>query len=269
MTFDESTVEVSVDGTKIASNLYELKTSNTDKCTFEVVFADLKTIDSVHAGSVITVDYKSTLNSNAVLGEEGNVNKAKLEYSNNPNDSQGGKGSTPWDNVIVFTYKVVINKVDGDNANAPLSGAEFTLSKKLKNGSIKDIAVVKNTAGTEFTFSGLDDGDYVLTETTTPSGYNTIDPITFTVTADHDIVWTTQDRNKVLTSLSGNKVKGEITLTADKKKGSLTSDVVNKSGSTLPSTGGIGTTIFYVVGVILMLGAGVLLVTKKRMSSNR
>ena len=74
------------------------------------------------------MDYKSTLNSNAVLGEEGNVNKAKLEYSNNPNDSQGGKGSTPWDNVIVFTYKVVINKVDGDNNNAPLSGAEFTLS---------------------------------------------------------------------------------------------------------------------------------------------
>ena len=269
LTFDESTVEVSVDGTKIASNLYELKTSNTDKCTFEVVFADLKTIDSVHAGSVITVDYKSTLNSDAVLGEKGNVNKAKLEYSNNPNDSQGGKGSTPWDNVIVFTYKVVINKVDGDNNNAPLSGAEFTLSKKLKNGTTKDIAVVKNTAGTEFTFSGLDDGDYVLTETTTPSEYNTIAPITFKVTAAHDIVWTTQDRDDVLTSLSGDKVTGEITLTADKEEGSLTSDVVNKSGSTLPSTGGIGTTIFYVVGVILMLGAGVLLVTKKRMSSNR
>lgn len=269
LTFDESTVEVSVDGAKIASNLYKLKTSNTDKCTFEVVFADLKTIGSVHAGSVITVDYKSTLNSNAVLGEKGNVNKAKLEYSNNPNDSQGGKGSTPWDNVIVFTYKVVINKVDGDNNNAPLSGAEFTLSKKLKDGSTKDIAVVKNTAGTKFTFSGLDDGDYVLTETTTPSGYNTIAPITFKVTAAHDIVWTTQKRDDVLTSLSGNKVEGEITLVADKKEGSLTSDVVNKSGSTLPSTGGIGTTIFYVVGVILMLGAGVLLVTKKRMSANR
>ena len=272
LNFNANSVKVAVDGKELSKDKYNLVTKTKDGCTFEVVFNNLKDISAVKKSSVITVDYTSELTANANIGSQGNINQAKLEFSNNPNNEQGGKpdtGETPWDNVIVFTYKVVINKVDGDNNNAPLSGAEFTLSKKLKDGSKKDIAVVKNTAGTKFTFSGLDDGDYVLTETTTPSGYNTIAPITFKVTAAHDIVWTTQKRDVVLTSLSGNKFEGEITLVADKKEGSLTSDVVNKSGSTLPSTGGIGTTIFYVVGVILMLGAGVLLVTKKRMSANR
>ena len=131
------------------------------------------------------------------------------------------------------------------------------------------VAVVKSESGTKFTFNGLDDGEYVLTETKTPDEYNTIEPITFTVNADHTITWDGTNRNSVLTKLVGNKVTGEITLTHNKTEGSLSADVVNKKGSTLPSTGGIGTTIFYVVGVILMLGAGVLLVTKKRMSSNR
>ena len=268
LTFNPDSVHVFVDGTEITTG-FELKTSGlTDGCTFEVVFENLKTIDSVGAKSVITVEYTSMLNEDAVLGEEGNVNKAKLEYSNNPNQTQGGKpetGETPWDNVIVFTYKVEINKVN-ENAE-PLSGAEFTLSKKFADGTTKDIAVVKNTAGTSFTFSGLDDGEYILTETKTPSGYNTIAPITFKVTADHKIKWTTEKRTDILTSLSGDKVKGEITLTANKKEGSLSADVVNHSGSTLPSTGGMGTTIFYVIGSVLVLGAAVLLITKKRMSA--
>lgn len=203
------------------------------------------------------------------MGEHGNVNNAKLQFSNNPNDSQGGEngptGETPWDNVIVFTYKVEINKVNENSQ--PLSGAEFTLSKKLVDGTTKDITVVKNTAGTSFTFSGLDDGEYILTETKTPSRYNTISPITFIVTADHDITWEKQNRDAVLTKMSGNKVNGEIDLTANKAEGSLSADVVNKSGSTLPTTGGMGTTIFYVVGSILVLGAAILLITKKRMSA--
>lgn len=275
LTFNSTSVKVYVDGTEITSG-YSLKTSaptpncEDADCTFEVEFSDLKQISAVHGGSVITVEYTSTLNENAVIGANGNVNKARLKYSNNPNQTQSGtpsKGETPWDNVIVFTYKVVVNKVNENNVALP--GAEFTLSKKLKDGSTKDIAVVKNLEETKFTFSGLDDGNYVLTETKTPSGYNTISPITFTVTANHEITWNGEPRDTILTSLSGSKVTGEITFTADTPQGSLSADVVNNSGSTLPSTGGIGTTIFYVVGVILMLGAGVLLVTKKRMGSNR
>ena len=71
----------------------------------------------------------------------------------------------------------------------------------------------------------------------------------------------------MLTNLSGNTTTGEITFTPSKNDGSLTTEVVNRQGSTLPETGGIGTTIFYVVGVVLMLGAGVLLITKRRMSA--
>ena len=267
LSFDSTSVEVYVDGNKITSG-YEVKTSgmkHTD-CTFEVVFANLKEITGVHAGSVITVEYKSTLNENATIGKPGNVNSANLEYSNNPNQEQGetpSTGETPWDNVIVFTYKVVVNKVNQNNQ--PLAGAEFTLSKKLKDGTTKAIAVIKSSDGTKFEFSGLDDGDYVLTETKTPDGYNTIKPITFTVTAEHNIVWTSVNtRNEVLTSLSGNAASGEITFTPNPDMNELATNVVNNAGSQLPSTGGIGTTIFYIVGGILMVGAAVLLITKRR-----
>ena len=222
----------------------------------------MKDIQSVHAGSVITVEYTATLNENAVIGSEGNPNTMHLEFSNNPNNGQGGEtGTTPDDTVIVFTYKTVINKVD-ENGNA-LTGAEFILEKKIK-GEVtwKKITAVKNTEGTTFTFSGLDDGEYRLRETKTPSTYNTIDDITFKITADHDVL----SDNPALTKLNGDKVTGEITFTKNKTEGSLTANVVNKKGSILPSTGGIGTTIFYVIGGILMVGAGVILVSRRRRS---
>ena len=268
LTFDASTVKVFVDGIVINSG-YEVVSNPTDGCTFEVKFADLKKIASVKGGSKITVEYESTLNDKAVLGSQGNVNKAKLEFSNNPNDSQDGanspKGETPWDNVIVFTYKVVINKVTSNGAS--LKGAEFKLEKILAGGTTKEVAVVKTNDGTTFTFSGLDDGDYILTETVTPAQYNTISPITFTVNADHTITWDGTNRDAVLTNLTGTKATGEITFTENVADGSLSADVVNNKGSELPTTGGMGTTIFYVVGSILVLGAAILLITKKRMSA--
>ena len=271
LTFNQSSVVVKVDGNKIDAG-YDLVTSTTDGCTFEVVFNNLKNVTSVTAGSVITVEYTSKLNADAKLGQQGNVNKAKLEFSNNPNSEQEGKpdkpGETPWDNVIVFTYKVVVNKYANQiSATTKLAGAEFTLKKKMKDGSFKDITVVKSEDGTSFTFSGLDDGEYILEETKTPAEYNTIAPMTFKVTANHDILWTTAKRTDVLTNLSGEKVSGEITLTPTDDKSTLSTDVINKSGSTLPTTGGMGTTIFYVVGSILVLGAAILLITKKRMSA--
>lgn len=272
LSFNKDSVKVYVDNTEITgSSDYEVveKSSTKDGCTFEVVFKNLKDISSVEAGSKIRVEYTSKLNNNAVLGNQGNVNKAKLEFSNNPNEEQKGEdkpgtGETPWDNVIVFTYQVVVNKraesVDGDK----LSGAEFTLEKVLKDGTTKPITVVKSDDGTSFTFKGLDDGKYILTETKTPNEYNSIDPIEFTVNADHTITWDGTNRTGVLTSLTGNQEDGKITFTANTDKSKLTTNVVNKKGSTLPSTGGIGTTIFYVVGAILMVGAAVLLITKRR-----
>lgn len=269
LTFNKNSVKVYLDDTKITTG-FEVKTSTTDGCSFEVVFSNLKDIEAVHAGSVIRVEYTSTLNPNAVIGGNGNLNRAKLQYSNNPRNVES-KGETVWDNVVVFTYQVVVNKYANSVAeNNKLKGAEFTLTKKLKDGTTKDIAVAKSQDGVRFTFKGLDDGEYTLTETVTPEGYNTIEPITFNVSANHEINWDgTGNRSALLESLTGNKGTGEITFTSDKGTGALTTDIINKSGTVLPSTGGMGTTVFYVVGGGLMAVAVVLLVTKKRMENKR
>lgn len=269
LTFDPSSVKVFVGdeetGTKIDASNYTVVTNPADGCTFEIVFDDLKNIPSVTAKSIITVTYESTLNGNAVLGAQGNVNTAKLEYSNNPRGN--GTGTTPWDNVIVFTYKVVVNKVD--QAGQPLDGAEFTLTKKLNDGTEVDMPMNIDTSKKSlFTLSGLDDGEYTLTETVTPAHYNTISPITFTVNADHTITWGAESRDSILTSLSGNTASGEITFTSSKTDGTLTTNVINNIGTTLPGTGGIGTTIFYVIGGGLMVAAAILLITKKRMENH-
>lgn len=273
LTFDPSSVEVHLgdeNGAIIPNTDYKVLTkkdgtTSDTECTFEIVFDDLKKVSGVTADSTITVTYKSQLNDSAVLGAQGNVNKAKLEYSNNPKGT--GTGRTPWDNVIVFTYKVVVNKVDQNRQ--PLEGAEFTLTKKLKDGTENVIPMKIDTSNKAlFTLSGLDDGVYTLTETVTPAHYNTISPITFTVNADHTITWETERREDILTSLSGDKKVGEITFSVDKTAGTLTTNVINNIGTTLPGTGGIGTTIFYVIGGGLMVAAAILLITKKRMENH-
>ncbi|MDD6461702.1 MAG: isopeptide-forming domain-containing fimbrial protein [Bifidobacteriaceae bacterium] len=270
LSFNDKSVKVAVDGTPVGAG-YTLKTTGlTDGCTFEIVFTDLKTaVTAAKAGSEITVEYTSKLTEGANLGYQGNLNQAKLQFSNNPNSEQGGEntptGETPWDNVIVFTYKVVVNKVD--EGNQSLQGAAFKLEKKIKDAGSRPVKEFPAGTDTSFTFSGLDDGDYVLTETTTPAGYNTIEPITFTVTAEHKIEWTTTDqRTDVLTSLNGNKVSGDITFTADKNAGSLTANVVNHKGSYLPETGGMGTKILYAAGVAIVLVAafGIVFAVRRR-----
>lgn len=271
LTFNRDSVKVYVGDVEITKG-YQLVTDGlTDGCTFEVKFANLKTIKAVKAGSEIRVEYTSTLNENANLGQQGNVNKARLQFSNNPNDSQNGEngptGNTPWDNVIVFTYKVVVNKIDKDQQ--PLAGAAFKLEKKQSDGTyqpVKDFTsyVTDSNKPTSFEFNGLDDGKYKLSETKTPAGYNTIQPITFTVTATHNIEWTTEKRTDVLTGLSGSKASGEIAFTADKSAGSLTTNVVNKPGSSLPETGGMGTIVLYVAGAALVVAAGAYFTLKKK-----
>ena len=252
--------------------------------TLTVSCDDVKALGAGNS-SVITVEYTVKLNENAVLGSAGNPNEVYLEYSNNPNKSENGNnetGETPKDVVIVFTYKTIINKVDSENK--PLTGAAFKLEKLIKGkdgaadtwATVKEFTVDETT--TSFTFSGLDDGQYKLTETKTPAGYNTIDPIYFVIEATHDVTAdapTLKTLNAYLTDANGNKQTetkdGEsvnIDLgTVDLTAGSITTTVVNKSGAQLPETGGIGTTIFYVLGGVLVLAAVVLLVTKKRMGN--
>ena len=144
-----------------------------------------------------------------------------------------------------------------------LKGAGFTLYKKNASGTYVAVSgEIKGNDMTTFTFSGLDDGDYKLSETTTPAGYNTISDIEFTITAEHEI----NSDNPALTSLNGNVSSGVITFTPNTSGGSLTTDVINQKGSTLPSTGGMGTTLFYIIGGVLVVGAAVLLIVKRRMS---
>ena len=229
---------------------------------------DLKSVEAAEDltnGDEITIKYTATLNAGAVVGDAGNPNTYHVEYSNNPNGE--GTGTTPDDKNIVFTYKTEFNKVDEDEE--PLTGADFKLEKKV-NGEWVDVTELHDgedainptkeiTGGTKFTFTGLDDGDYRLTETVTPKGYNTIEPIEFTITAEHDLI----SDDPTLTALTGTDGK-EFTLTPDISKGSLTGNVVNKEGSVLPSTGGIGTTIFYVLGGLLIAGAGIVLVARRK-----
>lgn len=253
-------VKITIGDTDVTGSFTEVVTTNEDRSTTVTwTCNDLKKIVTLDANTKVVVTYSAMLNDKAVLGSAGNPNTVNLTYSNNPNKGgEGETGKTPDDKNIVFTYKTVVNKVDQDKN--PRKGAAFKLEKKLKGGSYK---VVKEfTAGeeTSFEFKGLDDGDYKLTETTTPAGYNTIVPIKFTITADHP----TESDNPTLISLSGKVTTGEAEFTADKDAGSLTTEVVNKKGSTLPSTGGIGTTIFYAAGGALVVLAGVMIVARKR-----
>lgn len=144
----------------------------------------------------------------------------------------------------------------------------MNFTKKLENGDETKIAYkeIGDDDTTQFSFEGLDDGQYRLHESKTPDGYNTIDDITFTVTADHDVIIdeALANGNSPLTDLNGNKVTGEIKFTKSVDEGSLTAGIVNQKGSVLPSTGGAGRVAIYVVGGVLLVGAGILLVTKKR-----
>jgi fimbrial isopeptide formation D2 family protein/LPXTG-motif cell wall-anchored protein len=268
LTFKEIT-KVTADGTTLKKDQYQVTTTEKDgKTVLSIVITDVKAVANITGEeNKVVVEYNATLNENAVLGSEGNTNDVELTYSNNPNATGDGTskpadtGKTPKDTVKVFTYQTIINKLD-ENKKA-LKGAEFTLVKKNKDGSTKNVDVVKNAEGTSFTFKGLDAGNYVLEETKTPDGYNTIKPIEFTIDADYD----KEADDPQLTKLSGDVTSGVAQFDANKADGSLTAGIVNRKGSLLPSTGGMGTTILYVIGSILVLVAAVLLITKKRMDA--
>ena len=231
---------------------------------------NLKGIEGVtlDENTKVVITYTAKLNENAVIGSTGNPNKVYLTYSNNPNNGGGGEtGKTPDDKNIVFTYKMVVNKKDPDGK--PLAGAGFKLEKKTSNNTYEVVNTINagnDSDGkgiTTFEFTGLDDGTYKLTEVDTPAGYNTIAPVEFTISATHN---DTADEPELLT-LTGDKKTGEATFTADLSAGSLTTDIVNKKGSTLPSTGGRGTTMIYIIGAALVVMAGVVLAMRKKMNS--
>jgi fimbrial isopeptide formation D2 family protein/LPXTG-motif cell wall-anchored protein len=282
LTFNDD-IKAYVNGTQIEKGFTVSKEDNeAGGSDITITFSDVKSSD-VNAGNdaVITIEYTATLNENAVIGSAGNDNTVYLTYSNNPNST--GTGKTPEDKVKVYSFKITINKKDGSD-NSDLTGADFALYKydgsddnkeALKAMSAQDLqseieswtSFTKEESEGEtstFTFNGLGDGIYGLIETTTPDGFNTMDPVVFEITTEHD--------ETELTSVTGTQIKNEDdtqTLSFSSVNGVLTSDVLNYKGSTLPRTGGRGTTMLYIVGAVLVAGAGILLITRLRMKGSR
>ena len=273
-----------------------------DNGTLTVSCDNLKSITDVtiNASSIIVVEYTAKLNENAAIGSPtddngnftGNKNTVYLEFSNNPNGNGDGDGDgtpdtgkTPNDEVLVFTYELDVTKVDGQDNTKKLAGAEFVLlnSERNKVAKVADGKFVEwvdvpaavegkitYPAGTtltsdndgKFAIAGLDAGNYYLRETKAPVGYNLLkDDIAVVIAATLDKT----ENSPALTALTiqidnGSAANGNLAM------GVVSADVKNNSGATLPETGGIGTTIFYVVGGVLFVGAAVLLVVKRRMS---
>lgn len=283
-------IKVNDDDTKVLDTTYytvEVDSVNPNKFTVTVNILQAIEDGKMKENDSLYTYYSGVLNKDALIYDDGSQNnKAELIYSNNPNNTDEN-GKTPEKVVYDWTFKMGINKVDENGK--PLTGAKFVLSKTGTltvnaddNGTPNDttdlIALIKNADGTytvapagytgtttyvmeagNTTIRGLDDAiDYYLYETKAPSGYNKLAaPVKFKIDADTDSYGT-----------DGN-TEPEVEVTVDNGKPSktLSTDVVNREGSSLPSTGGIGTTIFYVVGGILMAVAAILLITKKKMSN--
>ena len=249
-----------------------------------ITFDNLKTVASVTSDSEIVVKYTAKLLNTAVIGQPGNPNEVYLEYASNPNFSGTGTpptSHTPEDTVLVFTYQLNVNKVDGADTTKHLSGAEFKLkcvkaeTEATWNGKWVTVADNKVTGwvdtqdkGTALTtgtdglawVAGLDAGTYELYETKAPVGYNRVkDPITIVIAATLD----KGEDTPALTALT-IKVGSGAAEDGNMAGGTVAATVQNNAGATLPETGGIGTTLFYIIGGTLMVGAAVFLVIRKR-----
>lgn len=216
-------------------------------------------------GATITVTYTAHLNENAAVnGSAENKNSVRLQYSNNPRPDGEYLGYTPESEVYVYTYQLNNTKYHdkAENGNE-LEGAGFRLYSDadyknevklyqdgefyypIKNATGKEAVEMKSAANGQFNVKGLDAGTYYLRETTPPAGYSACPDTTIVISATHDGNRVNLESSKLYTTIINNKA----------------------GGITLPSTGGIGTTLFYVVGGGLMVAAIVLLVTKKRMEN--
>lgn len=252
----------------------------------------------------ILVFYDAVLNENAEIGLPGNENSAYLEFSNNPNGD--GLGRTTEDTVIVFTYELDGTKVDGADVNTKLADAQFVLlngakseAAMVENGKVTgwvkvateaaagDVqmpgtyeewverygdqnVILTSAADGIFKIAGLDDGTYFLREIQAPNGYNLLEgDVQLVITA------TTANGQDWNSGIATDALKG-LTITVDNgaaQNGDLDTGIVNVTvennrGATLPETGGMGTTLFYIIGGLLVVGAGILLVVRIRMKAH-
>ena len=228
---------------------YELVKPDTDDCTFEIKFKE-GFLKNLKANDTITVTYTATLNDKAVIEGVGNTNETELEY--------GNEHHTEKSETKTYTYGFNVFKYT--NKETGLKGAQFKLYteescvhaikfSKTENAYRYDetgaVTVLESPEGGRFTVKGLKAGDYWLKETKAPNGYNKLkDPIKVTITQLDN----------------GNK---QISIGAGGTYGNGEVKVENNTGSLLPSTGGMGTTLIYLVGAALVLGSGIVLATKK------
>lgn len=264
LTFDPNSLEVKVGTKTLNPNTdYTLVTNPTDGDSFDVNFTDGK----LKPNDVVVVTYSATVAANATITGEGNTNKAKLEYS--------GKVSTE-EKTTTYVWKLNVHKytLNSTNDEVALNGAKFVLYRKdgtdkkyyakLTGGKIdgwvtnqSDATTLETTGTGDISIEGLNVGTYYLEETEAPAGYNKLtEPIEVEITA------TTSVTSGSETVQYKNSSETSYTPATD-----ATVKVLNRAGTQLPSTGGIGTTLFYVIGGVLMAVAAVLLVTKKRMNN--
>ena len=269
--------------------------------SFSIDFDDLKTAPYMEQGNrhYVIVTYDATLNTNAEIGLPGNPNSVDLQFSNNPNGD--GLGRTEKDTVIVFTYELDGTKVDGENAETTLEGAEFVLFNgghtrvaSIEDGKLsgwvdlpegygttdyKDIpyetwetfsaeksVIMSSTADGIFGVSGLDDGTYYLMEIKAPTGYNLMEnekELAINATTTNGQNWAGRAED-ALTALQIS-VDGGVAQDGNTGTGIVNIIVTNNQGATLPETGGMGTTLFYIIGGLLVVGAGILLIVRFRM----
>lgn len=261
-----------------------------------VTIDDLKTLfvsnNPIKSDSVIIVEYTARLNEKAVIGRSGNTNKVNLEYSNNPNPGhEGEKGKTTEDTVVVYTYGVQFKKVDTQDNNVTLAGAHFKLKRVSdskwysevtnQDNDVSHVWVDDKEQATEvvsigdgtFGFKGLEDGAYELYETAAPFGYTKpaeTSPFLFKITSELKAKQDgfTGSLVDVTVSIQQNGgLQGLITNPGMEDPGIVTANVTNSKQDHLPTTGGVGTTMMYVGGGILVLAAGLLLVAKKKISN--
>lgn len=253
------------DATKLTKDTdYTVTTTKNDDgtTTFKVELTDLKklvTDGKVKTSDTIVVTYNTKLNENAVVGQAGNINNVQLTYSNNP--YKDGTGTTTERNAKVYTYELIVNKT-GNGGNA-LTGAGFTLQKK-DGDTYKTIAtidpdhttdnskiVAKIVNGSKFEFSGLDQGEYKIVESTVPKGYKKADDIEFTISA------TFENQNSADAALKTLSVDNTALSVNKTDSGVIETTVNNKSDSAfvLPSTGGMGRYIFLGLGALVVIAA--------------
>lgn len=249
--------------------------------TLTVAMKDFKTKQQANAGKKITVTYTATLNKDAVVGGHGNTNSATIQYSNNP--STGGTGESEPSKVRVFTYGFTVDKYTGknyDDTATRLAGAEFTLAHKggtaISFVKVADSATqnavyrvakadeagatttITTPANGKVDFRGLENGEYTLTETKAPAGYNKLaSAIGVKVDGQNDGTDTTH----ATVTITYNNDNNGSNYNQTASNGVI--PVQNKSGAILPGTGGMGTIAFTVIGV-LVIALGVAWTLKRK-----